>query len=98
MTNLECIVYQTFSLVIGAIGTGAGVFLLTRLRKNTKDRVLFAIILMMAACDLWFGGVYLFVGIGTIKPSSVISIGAFVRPAMPLALLLPAILVQKLGI
>ena len=104
MANSAHIIYEIFSLVIGVIGTGTGAFLLSKLRKNkanrrnVNDRMLFAIILTMAICDLWLGGTYLFIGTGTIDPTSEIAVGMLVRPALPLVILLPAILVQKLGI
>jgi hypothetical protein len=90
------ILHDTLPVLIAIAGLFAGGFVLSRIKRLPKDRVLIFDFLCLGLVNFYVGGVYLLFAMGVI--GSVSDLSVFVRPVNLLQIILPALITWRMGV
>lgn len=96
MSPFIMVTYSLAAYLIICFGFAASVYMAVCAWRNRASRVLFLILIAFATCDLWIGLVYVLTGVSSMSTLSNLTTGAYIRPILPMLILLPIILVQRL--
>lgn len=83
-------------LIIGIVGLIAGIYILSKVKRLPKDKILVLDFALMGIVHIYVGIIYMLFLAGTISTISDLSV--FVRPAMLLQIGLPAVITWRMGV
>lgn len=89
------ILHDTLSILIAILGLFVGGYMITRIKRLPKDKILILDFVMLSLVNLYIGMIYLLFTIGVIPTLEVLSF--LIRPAIPLQIILPALISWRMG-
>jgi hypothetical protein len=90
------ILHDSLPVLIAIAGLFVGGFILTRIKKLPKDKVLIFDFLCLGIVNLYVGVIYLLFLLGIIP--TVVYLSMFVRPVVILQIILPALIAWRMEV
>jgi len=89
------ILHDTLSILIAILGLFVGGYMITRIKRLPKDKILILDFVMLSLVNLYIGMIYLLFTIGVIPTLEDLSF--LIRPVIPLQIILPALISWRMG-
>lgn len=90
------ILHDSLPVLIAIAGLFVGGFILSRIKKIPKDKILIFDFACLGAVNLYVGIIYFLFAIGVVH--SIGDLSVFVRPVTLLQIILPAMIAWRMGV